>query len=226
MQGANRRQGEGGPLQGGLRLLQVEGTPARAHRPAEWPLSDRPGAAIRIRGGSGATAGTPWLADLDADLLPDYLDAVVETDDAAPLAWLVDGVGDLEPAREFECRIGRTCVVGARGAEPRAIRSGSVDSSSFAALPAEAGWRRECAIRRPFDVAVRQQAQPGVVEVAEAVSDAVYLLDQEVGRFGGFVGDPVGVEVGQQLAAPRVGGVGQLFELGGTGIGALQEPGV
>ena len=98
--------------------------------------------------------------------------------------------------------------------------------ASFAALPAETGWRRECAVRRPFDVAVRQQAQPVVVEVAEAVSDALYLLDQEVDRFGGSVGDPVGVEVGQQLAAPGVGGAGQPFELGDTGVGALHEPGV
>jgi hypothetical protein len=37
----------------------------------------------------------------------------------------------------------------------------------------------------------RQQARPVDVEVAEAVSDAVYLLDQEVGRFGGFVATAV-----------------------------------
>ena len=50
----------------------------------------------------------------------------------------------------------------------------------------------------PGDSAVQQQAQP-VVSIAEAVSDAQDLLDQQVHRFGGAVADSAGAEVGQEL---------------------------
>jgi hypothetical protein len=57
------------------------------------------------------------------------------------------------------------------------------------------------------------------------VPDALDLLDQEVDGFGRPVGDPVGVEVGQQLAVPGVDGAGQALELGDIGVGAVGQPG-
>jgi hypothetical protein len=45
--------------------------------------------------------------------------------------------------------------------------------------------------------AVQEESEPVVVEVTEAVPDSFDLLDQQVHRFGGSVGDAVGVEVGE-----------------------------
>jgi hypothetical protein len=49
------------------------------------------------------------------NLLPDYLRAVVETDDAAPVTGLVDCVWNVEPTREFKSRVTRTGGVGTDG---------------------------------------------------------------------------------------------------------------
>lgn len=71
---------------------------------------------------------------------------------------------------------------------------------------------------------MQQQAQPVVLEVAEAVTDSLDLLDQQVHRLGRAVGHPAGVEVGEQLIPPGVDGAGQAAQLGDLGIGATDEP--
>lgn len=48
-------------------------------------------------------------------------------------------------------------------------------------------------------------------EGAEAVRDAPGLLDQQVDGLGAAVGDPGGVEVGEQLPAPGSQGAAELF---------------
>jgi hypothetical protein len=53
---------------------------------------------------------------------------------------------------------------------------------------------------------------------------ALDALDQQVDRFGRPVGDPIGVEVGQQLLAPGVDRSGQAVQLGDVGVGAVAEP--
>ena len=119
MQGANGRQGEGGSVPGGLRLLQGR---RQARLIGRNDLSNGrsrtiPGAVIRVPGGRlGATTGAHGpLADLDGDLLPDYLCAVVDTHHDAPVTGLVDGVFDLEPAGEFERGVARVGVVSTDG---------------------------------------------------------------------------------------------------------------
>ncbi len=72
----------------------------------------------------------------------------------------------------------------------------------------------------PGDAAVQEQAQPVVVEVAEAVSDALDLLDHEVDGFGGSVADAGVVEGGEKLVPPGVEDAGQASELGDMGVGA------
>ena len=50
------------------------------------------------------------------------------------------------------------------------------------------------------------------------------LLDEQVHRLGGPVGDAAGVEVGEQLGPPGVDGAGQAVELGDVGVGAVHQP--
>jgi hypothetical protein len=57
--------------------------------------------------------GTHWGSPISTVIsFPDYLRAVGETDDAAPVAGLVDGVRDVEPTGEFKRWIARASVVG------------------------------------------------------------------------------------------------------------------
>jgi hypothetical protein len=58
------------------------------------------------------------------------------------------------------------------------------------------------------------------------VAAAFYLLDQQVGGFGGPVGDAAGVEVGQQFVPSGVDGASQAVQLGHVGVGAVGEPAV
>jgi hypothetical protein len=61
----------------------------------------------------------------------------------------------------------------------------------------------------PGDAAVEDEPNSVVVEVAESLAGPFDLLDQQVGRFSGSVGDAAGVEVGQQYLPPGVDGAGQ-----------------
>ena len=71
---------------------------------------------------------------------------------------------------------------------------------------------------------MQQQAEPVVVEIAESVTDALDFFDQQVGRFGGSVGDTAGVEVGQQFGTPGIEGTSQAGELGDVSVGAVGQP--
>ncbi len=52
---------------------------------------------------------------------------------------------------------------------------------------------------------MEQESESIVVEVAEAVADSFDLFDQQVGAFGGGVGES-GVVVVEDLGFPRTGG--------------------
>ena len=67
---------------------------------------------------------------------------------------------------------------------------------------------------------MQQQAQPVVVEVAEAVADSLHLLHQQVDRLGGAVGEPGGMP-GQDLWLPAPYGAVQMGELMHVGAAAV-----
>jgi hypothetical protein len=53
-----------------------------------------------------------------------------------------------------------------------------------------------------------------VVEGSEAVGESAGLLDDQVDRFGAAVGDPVGVESGQDVLLPLLEGAAEAGDLG------------
>ena len=60
-----------------------------------------------------------------------------------------------------------------------------------------------------------------MVVVAESVTDAANLLDEQVDGFGRSVGTPGGV-IGEDLVLPAGDGAGEPAEFGDVGIGAPQ----
>jgi hypothetical protein len=66
----------------------------------------------------------------------------------------------------------------------------------------------------PPDAAMQQQPQPVVSEVAEAVADALHLLDQQVDGLDGPVGAAIGGMPGQDLGLPSSHGAYQPGQLG------------
>jgi len=78
----------------------------------------------------------------------------------------------------------------------------------------------------PGDAAVQEQAQPVVLVVAEAVSDALDFLDDQVDGLGRSVADAGVVEAGDQFIPPGVEGAGQAGQLGDTGVGAMGQQAV
>jgi hypothetical protein len=77
-----------------------------------------------------------------------------------------------------------------------------------------------CATASPFDAAVQQESEPIVLEVAEAVPDALDLLDQQVHGFGGSVGQ-AGAVPAEDLVLPPPDGGGEAAELGDVGTPAV-----
>ena len=78
----------------------------------------------------------------------------------------------------------------------------------------------------PVQTDRQQQPQPVVVVVAEAVSDALDLLDEHVHGFGRAVARRApsgGGERGEQLGLPGVQGAGETPEVGGFGAGAAVQ---
>src|SRR6266567_2306667 len=65
----------------------------------------------------------------------------------------------------------------------------------------------------PPDATVKQQAQPVVAEVAEAVPDPLDLLDQQVHGLGRAVGAAAGGVEGEDFSLPRPDGTGKARQL-------------
>jgi hypothetical protein len=65
----------------------------------------------------------------------------------------------------------------------------------------------------PPDATVQQQPQSVVVEIAKAVPNALYLLDQQVHGFGRPVGAAAGGMEGKDLSLPGSYGAGQTRQL-------------
>ncbi len=71
----------------------------------------------------------------------------------------------------------------------------------------------------PCHAAEQQEPEATVVEVAEAMTDPTYLLDEQVDGFGAAVGQPLLV-AGEHLGLPGGDGLGQPADVGDIDLGA------